>query len=279
MRGRIVGLARGRPCDERVDLDEVRAVGDLLGLLEDLGQAFDVFLVGAVGLDEADLVGVPAVGLVALEHVLGERDLGLAFDLDVVGVEDDEQVAELLIAGERGSLGGDAFLDVAFTADDPHLVVERGLAGLGVGVEQAALETLAIGETDGGGETLAQRASGHLDARGQADFRMARGTGVLATTEVLEVVQCQAIAREVQLHVLGERRMAAGEDETVTAGPVRVARIVLDETLIQGVGDRSQRNRGAGVSGARLLHGVSGEDLRHLDGALVQFRPGVIGHR
>ena len=279
VRGRIVGLARGRPCDEGVDLDELRTIGDLLGLLEYLGQALDVLLVGAIGLDEADLIGVPAVGLVTLEDVLGEGDLGLTLDLDVVGVEDHGQVAELLVAGERAGLGGDAFLDVAFAADDPHLVVERRGALGGVRIEQAALIALAVGEADGGGQTLAQRAGGHLDARGQADLGMARGTGVLAAAEVLDVVQGHAVAGEVQLHVLGQRGMAAGEDEAITAGPLRVVRIVLDEALIKGVGDRSQRHRGTGMAVTGLLNGVRREHLRHLDGALVQFRPRVIGHR
>ena len=218
---RIVGLARSRPCDERVDLDEVRTIGDLLGLLDDLGQAFDVFLVGTVGLDEAEFIGVPAVGLVTLDHVLVEGDLGLAFDLDVVGVEEDEQVAELLIAGKRGGFAGDAFLDVAFTADDPHLVVERGLALRSIRIEQAALVTLAICETDGGCDTLTQWAGGHFDTGGQAVLRMARSAGIRAATEVLEVIQRQAITGEVQLHILGKRCMTARKNETIATGPVR----------------------------------------------------------
>ena len=79
----------GRPCDQGVDLDELRLVRrGLLGLGDDLGQTLDVLLVGAVGLDEAEFVGVPAVGLEALEHVLGQHQVGVAFDLDAVGIED-----------------------------------------------------------------------------------------------------------------------------------------------------------------------------------------------
>lgn len=60
-------------------------------------------LPGAVGLDEAELVGVPAVGLEALEHVLGQHQIGVAFDLDAVGVEDHGQVAELLVGGQEAA--------------------------------------------------------------------------------------------------------------------------------------------------------------------------------
>ena len=54
--GRVVGLARGRPSDQGVNLDELRLVrSGLLGLGDDVSQALDVLLVGAVGLDEAEL--------------------------------------------------------------------------------------------------------------------------------------------------------------------------------------------------------------------------------
>ena len=102
-----------------MNLDELRLVrSGLLGLGDDVRQALDVLLVGAVGLDEAELVGVPAVGLEALEHVLGQHQVGVAFDLDAVGIEDHGQVAELLVGGQGSGLAGDALLDVAFTADE-----------------------------------------------------------------------------------------------------------------------------------------------------------------
>jgi hypothetical protein len=43
----------------------------------------------------------------------------------VIGIEDHGEIAELLVSGKGARFGGNAFLDVAFTADDPHLVVER----------------------------------------------------------------------------------------------------------------------------------------------------------
>ena len=125
------------------------------------------------------------------------HQVGVAFDLDAVGVEDHGQVAELLVGGQGSGLAGDALLDVAFTADGPDLVVERGIFLRGLRVKQTALETLAVGKADGGGEALAQRAGGHFDARGQAVLRVARGAGGSAATEVLKVVQGHAVAGEV----------------------------------------------------------------------------------
>ncbi len=248
------------------------------GLGDDVGQTLDVLLVGAVGLDEAELVGVPAVGLEALEHVLGQHQVGVAFDLDTVGVEDHGQVAELLVGGQGSGLAGDALLDVAFTTDGPNLVVERGIFLRGLRVKQTALETLAVGKADGGGEALAQRAGGHFDARGQAVLRVARGAGGSAATEVLKVVQGHAVAGEVQLDVLGEGGVATGKDEAIAAFPVGIIRIVLDEVLVQRVGDGRQGDGGAGVAGACLLNRVSRKDLRHLDGALVELGLLEFGH-
>ena len=277
--GRVVGLARGRPCDQGVDLDELRLVrGGGAGLGDGVGQAFDVLLVGAVRLDEAELVGVPAVCLEALEHVLGQHQVGVAFDLDAVGIEDHGQVTELLVGGEGGGFAGDALFDIAFTADDPDVVVERGLAFRSFRIEQATLETLAIGEADGGGEALAQRTGGHFDARGQAVFRMTRGTGVGAATEVLQIVQGQAVAGEVQLDVLGEGGVATGKNEAIAAFPVGVVRIMLDEVLVQGVGDRRQGDGGTRVAVSRTLNRVGRQDLGHLDGAFVQLGLLEFGH-
>ena len=62
------------------DRKEDRHVLDVLGLV-----------VGPV-----DRLHVPAVGLVALADVLGQRDVGVVLDRDPVGVVDDGEVPELL---------------------------------------------------------------------------------------------------------------------------------------------------------------------------------------
>ena len=90
-------------------------------------------------------------------------------------VVDHDEVAELLVAGERGGLAGHALLQVAVAGDDVDEVVERARAGRGVRVEQAALEARRVGEADGGGEALAERAGGDLDAVGVAVLGVAGG--------------------------------------------------------------------------------------------------------
>ena len=72
--------------------------------------------------------------------------------------------------------------------------------------------------------------------------------------------------------------MATGKDEAIAAFPVGIIRIVLDEVLVQRVGDGRQGDGGAGVAGACLLNRVSRKDLRHLDGALVELGLLEFGH-
>ena len=124
-------------------------------------------------------------------------------------------------------------------------MVERGLAFRSFRIEQATLETLAIGEADGGGEA---RPSGPvvISMPGSGRIPDDPGTGVSAATEVLQIVQGQAVAGEVQLDVLGEGGVATGKNEAIAAFPVGVVRIMLDEVLVQGVGDR---RRGDGEPG------------------------------
>ena len=100
-----------------------------------LGGVLDVL----AGLLPVHDLHVPAVGLVALRDVLGEGDVRVVLDRDLVRVVDRDQIAERLVAGERRCLGGHALLQVAVAGDHVDEVVERRLAGGRLGVEQAAL--------------------------------------------------------------------------------------------------------------------------------------------
>ena len=116
------------PADDRAEDDQRRLVGLALGRLDrgvQLGDVLDVL----AGLLPVHDLHVPAVGLVARRDVLGEGDVRVVLDRDLVGVVDRDQVAERLVTGERGCLAGDALLQVAVTGDHVHEVVERRRAG------------------------------------------------------------------------------------------------------------------------------------------------------
>ena len=94
----VFGLGRRGPRDERAQADERRAVGVGLGGLDRGVQGVDVLAVAVRAAGPVDELHVPAVRLVAREDVLGERDLGVALDRDVVVVPQHDEVAQLLRA-------------------------------------------------------------------------------------------------------------------------------------------------------------------------------------
>ena len=69
------------------------------------------------------------------------------------------------------------------------------------------------------------------------------------------------------------RGVARGQDEPVTAQPVRILRVVPHQLLEEKVGGRRQAHRGTGVAVADLLHRVRGQHADSVHGALVQGGP------
>ena len=167
-------LVRRRPADDRIQRDEGRCLGVLLGVQKRLVQRGHVLVV-AVGGAPVHLLHVPAVGLIPRTDILGLGDVGVVLDGDLVVVVQDDQVAELLVAAERGDLVADALLHVPVRDEAVDEVVERAGAGLGVRVEQAALAAGTHGHADRVADALAQRSGGGLHAGGQPVLRVAGG--------------------------------------------------------------------------------------------------------
>ena len=188
-----------------------------------------------------------------------------------------DEVAELLVAGERRRLGGDALLQVAVRRDDVDEVIERRFAGRGIRIEQTPLVAGGVGEADGGREALAERAGGDLDTVGVAELGVAGGQRPPGAQR-LQVVELEPEAAEVQLHVLRQRRVAGREDEPVAAGPVHIGRIVAHDALVQQVGGGSEAHRRARVTVADLLHGVCRQDAGGVHRAPIDFIPTQFRH-
>ena len=87
---RLAGVLRvgGRPGDDRAQHDEAGPVGDRLGRADRVVERRHVLAVGAAVVGPVDGLHVPAVRLVAQRDVLGERDVGVVLDRDLVGVVD-----------------------------------------------------------------------------------------------------------------------------------------------------------------------------------------------
>ena len=272
VRGVVVGLARRGPRDERAQADERRAVGDGLGRLDRGVQRVDVLAVPVRAAGPVDELHVPAVRLVARDDVLGERDLGVALDRDVVVVPQHDEVAQLLRARDGRRLAGHALLQVTVGGDDVDVVVERAGAGRGLGVEQAPLAPRRHREADGRGEALAERAGGDLHAGRVPVLGVARRLRAPGAQR-LQVLELQAEAGQVQLDVLRQAGVARGQHEPVPAQPVRVRRVVPQHVLVEQVGRGGEADRRPGVAVADLLDRVGGQDTHRVHRPQVEVGP------
>lgn len=264
----VLGVRCG-PGDDRAGRDERRAPGLGLGGQQRLVQTRRVQVTAGQLVDALD---VPAVRLVALQGVLGDRGLRVALDGDVVVVPQQDQVAQLLVPGQRGRLRGDALLEAAVAERRPTPCGRRGGAGGRLRVEQAALVAGGHGHAHGVGDALAQRAGRRLHTGGVAVLRVPRGLRAPGT-EGLQVIELQAVPGQVELDVEGQAAVARREHEPVAAGPLRVGGVVPHHLLEDGVGGGSQAHGRTRVAVSDLLYGVRGEDADGVHGPLVQFGP------
>ena len=266
---RAVGvlLVRRAGRDVRADDDQAGAVLDLLGDAQRLLQAVEPDVL-------VEVLHVPAVGLVAGADVLGEGELRVALDRDVVVVVEPDQPAEPEMAGDRGRLGGDPLLHVAVRSDEVGEVVD----GLVVAeVEAGGQHALAERHPDRRGDPLPERPGGRLHARHVPVLRVARARRV-ELAEALDLVERDVVARQVQRRVQEHRGVAARQDEAVATGPVRIGGRVPHHAGVEEVGDRRQRHRRAGMAGVGRLDGVHGQGADRVHAQLVQ-RTLVRSHR
>ena len=86
-------------------------------------------------------------------------------------------------------------------------------------------EALGDREPDAVGEALPQRAGGGLDPRGVAALGVPGRAGA-PLAELLQVVEGDVVAAQVERRVLEDAGVTGGEDEPVAARPVWIRRIV-----------------------------------------------------
>src|SRR5690606_21568465 len=205
---------------------------------------------------------VPAVGRVAPEHVLAERDLGLAVDGDPVVVVEDDQLAETQMAGERRCLAAHALHEVAVRGDHVRAVVYDLEAGPVVTRGQVRL---GEGHADGGRDALAERPRGRLYAHRMAVLRMPWCAAVPLSV-ALQLLHGQVVAREVEQRVLQHRAVPGGLDVAVAVRPPRLRRVVAHGVDVEDVAHGGRAHRHAGVTVAGCLRGVDRERAYGVDG-------------
>ncbi len=261
--------------DDAVEHDQGRGVAIGLEGLDGAGKRPRI--VGIIDVDDR-----PAIAFEALADVLAEGQRRAALDGDAVAVVDPAQVAELLMAGDRGGFGRHTFHHIAVTAEDVDVIVEQGGVGC---IEMCAQPAAGNRHAHRIAATLAQRPGRRLYTGGDAVFRVARRLGI-ELTEVFDVVEADrglagrlAIGvdlldrRHMQQRIEQHRGVTARQHEPVAIGPVRPVGIVAQEAVPQRISRRRQGHRRPRMAGLGLFNRVHGQGADGVDAEGVDVAP------
>ena len=150
-----------------LDADERWASGLCLSVSYCLQEGDNIFS----GLDG---LHVPAISFVARINVLVESDIGVVFDRNTVVIPENDQVAQLLGASERGSLGSNAFLQITIGSNDVNVVVERRFPSWCLRIKKTAFLAGRHSHAHRRSQTLPQWTGGDFDTISVANFGVTR---------------------------------------------------------------------------------------------------------
>ena len=106
------------------------------------------------------------------------------------------------------------------------------------------------------GEPLPERSGGHLKAGNNPIFRVA-GCPAAPLAKLLDVIQRQVIAGQVQQRIEHCRRVATGKNKTVAVWPFGVLRVVLEKPVPEDVSHRCGAKRSSRMAGIGLLYRIN----------------------
>ena len=216
-----------------------------------LDRGLDLFRV--VTVDVAD--HLPVVGFETLRRVVGEPAFDFAVDGNAVVIVEGNQLAQAQGTGQGSDFVGNAFHHAAITQENVGVVVNDVVPWT---VELRRHDFFSQGKTHGVGQALAQWTGGGLDARGVTEFRVTRGAAV-QLAELLQVVDRQVVAGQVQQRVDQHRAVTVGQHEAVTVGERWIARVVLEVVAPKHFGDIRHTHGGTGMAAVGFLHGIHAE--------------------
>ncbi len=152
--------------------------------------------------------------------------------------------------GEVDRLVADALHQAAVAGEHISEMIDEFVA------ETRRLEALCYRHADGGGEALAERPGGRLDARRVAIFGMARGFRA-ELAELLQILDVDAgIADEIAERVEQHRAVSGGEHEAVAVRPMGIGGVEFQKASEQHAGHIGHAHRHAGVAGLGLFDRV-----------------------
>ena len=205
---------------------------------------------------------MPAVGLIALQHVLGEGHGGVAVDGDVVVVVEGNQLAQAQVAGQGSGLAAHTLLVAAITHDHVGVVINQLAAGL---VKLGGQVRFGDSQAHGVGNALAEGSGGDLNSWGFEGFRVTRGAAA-PLAELLDVFDGhRVVAGEVQQRVKQHAAVASREHEAVAVEPLGVPGVVLEHLVPQGERHRCTAHGQPRVTGIRFIDRVDRQEADAVD--------------
>ncbi len=263
-------LMRAAPGDVRPHDDERWPLGHSLRLGDSRIDGLEIVAV-------RDPLYVPAVRLEAPRGVVGEGQLGRSIDRDAIVVVKPDQLAELQVTGERARLVRDALHEVTVGREEIGVVVDDRVPGA---IEQGRELRFGDRHAHGVPGPLSERSCRRLDSRRDAMLRVP-GRAAPPLPELLDVVEREIVAREIEDAVEQHAGMARRQDEAVAVQPFGIRGIVSQMPLPQHVRERCQGHRRAGMSRIGLLHGIHRERADGVDAELIELHAsdgGGLGH-
>ena len=232
------GLGGGTETDDGLELNDGGTGGLGIGGLDGLFNGVDV---GAVTVDLDD---VPVVGLEASGHVFGKGDGGTAVDGNTIVVIEQDEVVQSQVTGQGAGLVRNALFQAAVTVNDVDIVIEEVVTFF---VELGGQVLLGNGHAHAVAEALAQGTGGHFDTEVQIELGVTGGLRA-PLTELLEIVEAEVVAAEVEHAVDEHAAVARGQDETIAIEPAGIGGVMLHDPGKQGVSRGGHTHGHAGVA-------------------------------
>ncbi len=160
-----------------------------------------------------------------LVGVVGQRDR--AVDGDVVVIPKNDQLIELQVTCQRQGFLADAFHEAAVTNDRIGVVVNEAVAELCIQNAFGKRHAHSIGNA------LSKWTSCGFDASGMTVFRMTCGA-CAELAEILDFIKGDVfVAREEEQRIKKHRAVTCRKHETVAIRPMRILRVVRQETGVK----------------------------------------------
>ena len=229
--------------------DELRfAALGFFGLVEGLEDRVEVVAVG-------QRLHVPADGLETGGGAFALCLVRHGVERHIVGVVDENQIVESLVAGEGAGFHRHAFLHAAVACEADDMVVEYLVPGR---VEMRRRHLAGQGQADRIANALAERTGGGLDPGGLVKFRMA-GRFAVEYAEILQLLEGQIIAAQMQPAVEEHRAVAGGQHEAVAVEPAGLVGVVHQRMAVKHGADFRRPERQTEVAGGTFMNGIDGE--------------------